>query len=154
VVVGNWHPLTLLSLMLDATLTGTLDPSVPHFTNILLHAINSVLLFLLLQHLTGARWRSLFVAGLFALHPLNVESVVWIAERKNVLSTCFWWLTIFAYARYVQDVTGGKCAAFATYNAASGWQDREKSFLRRSRHVSRVTCHVSTGWRCCSLPSD
>jgi len=84
VVVGNWHPLTMLSLMLDATMAGTLDPSIPHFTNILLHAINSVLLFLLLQYLTGAKWRSLFVAGLFALHPLNVESVVWIAERKNV----------------------------------------------------------------------
>ena len=106
VVLSNWHPLTMLSLMLDATMAGTLDPSVPHFTNILLHAINSVLLFLLLQYLTGAKWRSLFAAGLFALHPLNVESVVWIAERKNVLSTCFWLLTIFAYARYVQGVTG------------------------------------------------
>jgi hypothetical protein len=103
VVVSNWHPLTMLSFMLDATLAGTLDPSVPHFTNILLHAINSVLLFLLLQYLTGARWRSLFVAGLFALHPLNVESVAWIAERKNVLSTCFWLLTIFAYARFVRQ---------------------------------------------------
>ncbi len=76
VVVSNWHPLTMLSFMLDATIAGTLDPSVPHFTNILLHAINSVLLFLLLQHLTGAKWRSWFVAGLFAVHPLNVESVV------------------------------------------------------------------------------
>jgi tetratricopeptide (TPR) repeat protein len=103
VVVSNWHPLTMLSLMLDATMAGTLDPSVPHFTNILLHAINSVLLFLLLQYLTGAKWRSLFVAGLFALHPLNVESVAWISERKNVLSTCFWLLTVFAYARFVQQ---------------------------------------------------
>jgi tetratricopeptide (TPR) repeat protein len=108
VVVSNWHPLTMLSFMLDATIAGTLDPSVPHFTNILLHAINSVLLFLLLQFLTDAKWRSLFVAGLFALHPLNVESVVWIAERKNVLSTGFWLLTIFAYARYVRDMAGGK----------------------------------------------
>ena len=103
VVVSNWHPLTMLSFMLDATIAGTPDPSVPHFTNILLHAINSVLLFLLLQYLTGAKWRSLFVAGLFALHPLNVESVAWISERKNVLSTCFWLLTVFAYARFVQQ---------------------------------------------------
>ncbi len=73
VVVSNWHPLTMLSFMLDATIAGLPDPSVPHFTNILLHAINSVLLFLLLQSLTGAKWRSLFAAGLFALHPLNVE---------------------------------------------------------------------------------
>lgn len=146
VVVGNWHPLTLLSLMLDATVAGTLDPSVPHFTNILLHATNSILLFLLLQHLTGARWRSLFVAGLFALHPLNVESVVWIAERKNVLSTCFWWLTIFAYARYVQDVTGGKCAAFATLPPSPGFGAtgrRGKQVTRTESILSRVTCHVS-----------
>jgi protein O-mannosyl-transferase len=125
-VVSNWHPLTMLSFMLDATMAGTLDPSVPHFTNILLHAINSVLLFLLLQYLTGAKWRSLFVAGLFALHPLNVESVVWISERKNVLSTCFWLLTIFAYARYVHGVTSGTCQG-----------TRTESLL------SRVTCHVS-----------
>jgi tetratricopeptide (TPR) repeat protein len=105
---SNWHPLTWLSLMLDATMAGTLDPTVPHFTNILLHAVDGVLLFLLLQYLTGAKWRSLVAAGLFALHPLNVESVVWISERKNVLSTCFWLLTIFAYARYVQGVIGGK----------------------------------------------
>ena len=141
VVVGNWHPLTLLSLMLDATLAGTPDPSVPHFTNILLHAINSVLLFLLLQYLTGARWRSLFVAGLFALHPLNVESVVWIAERKNVLSTCFWWLTIFAYARYVQDVTGGKCATFATLQR--GKRMAGPGIVIPPPVSSRFTCHVS-----------
>ena len=146
VVVGNWHPLTLLSLMLDATAAGTLDPSVPHFTNILLHAINSVLLFLLLQYLTGARWRSLFVAGLFALHPLNVESVVWIAERKNVLSTCFWWLTIFAYARYVQDVTSGKCPAFAALPPSPGFGAtgrRGKQVTRTESNPSRFTFHVS-----------
>ena len=146
VVVGNWHPLTLLSLMLDATAAGTLDPSVPHFTNLLLHAINSVLLFLLLQHLTGARWRSLFVAGLFALHPLNVESVVWIAERKNVLSTCFWWLTIFAYARYVQDVTSGKCPAFAALPPSPGFGAtgrRGKQVTRTESILSRFTFHVS-----------
>jgi hypothetical protein len=105
-LTSNWHPLTWLSLMFDTTMAGTLDPAVTHFTNIVLHATNSVLLFLLLHHLTGARWRSLFAAGCFALHPLNVESVVWISERKNVLSTSFWLLTIFAYARYVQGMAG------------------------------------------------
>ena len=122
VVVSNWHPMTLLSFMLDATMASSLDASFPHFTNILLHAINSCLLFLLLRYLTGAKWRSLFVAGLFALHPLNVESVVWIAERKNVLSTFFWLLTIFAYARYVR----GKGQA-----------------IRPESDLSRFTFHVS-----------
>ncbi len=131
VVVGNWHPLTMLSFMLDATIAGMPDPSVPHFTNILLHAINSVLLFLLLQYLTGAKWRSLFVAGLFALHPLNVESVVWIAERKNVLSTGFWLLTIFAYARYVEGATSGK------------WQMTGTEKVIPTPVLSRVTCHPS-----------
>jgi hypothetical protein len=111
---SNWHPLTWLSLMFDATIAGTLDPAVAHFTNIILHATNSVLLFLLLNHLTGTKWRSLFAAGCFALHPLNVESVVWISERKNVLSTCFGLLTIFSYARYVQQVTGNGCKVTPT----------------------------------------
>ena len=128
VVVSNWHPLTMLSFMLDATIAGLPDPSVPHFTNILLHAINSVLLFLLLQSLTGAKWRSLFAAGLFALHPLNVESVVWISERKNVLSTGFWLLTIFAYARYVQGVTSGKCQATRTGSILSRVASHESRF--------------------------
>lgn len=97
---SNWHPVTWISHMVDADLSGRVDPEVPHFTNILLHAANSALLFLLLNKLTGTRWRSLFVAGLFALHPLNVESVAWISERKNVLSTLFWLLTLVAYVRF------------------------------------------------------
>jgi protein O-mannosyl-transferase len=99
---SNWHPLTWLSLMLDVTLFESGGPAGPHFTNILFHAANSVLLFWLLRRLTGAHWRSAFVAGLFALHPLNVESVAWVAERKNVLSTFFWLLTLLAYTRYAQ----------------------------------------------------
>jgi tetratricopeptide (TPR) repeat protein len=97
----NWHPLTWISLMLDYNLYG-LDSAGFHATNLVLHIFNSILLFLLLQYITGARWRSAFVAALFALHPLHVESVAWIAERKDVLSTFFAMLTLCAYARYVE----------------------------------------------------
>ncbi len=96
---NNWHPLTWLSFMLDVKLFGT-GPAGPHFINLLLHVANTVLLFLLLRRLTGTRWRSALVAGLFALHPLHVESVAWISERKDVLSTLFWLLTLWAYSRY------------------------------------------------------
>jgi tetratricopeptide (TPR) repeat protein len=89
---ANWHPLTWLSHMLDYQLYG-LDPSGHHLTNVLLHLANTLLLFLVLRGMTGALWRSGLVAALFALHPLHVESVAWVAERKDVLSTFFWMLT-------------------------------------------------------------
>ena len=104
--LNNWHPVTWLSLMFDVTMSGSGGPAAPHFTNLLFHAVNGVLLFLLLRRLTGAVWRSALVAALFALHPLNVESVAWISERKNVLSTCFWLLALLAYARYAQSSAG------------------------------------------------
>jgi protein O-mannosyl-transferase len=96
---GNWHPLTWLSHMLDVSLFG-LHPGPHHLTSLLFHAANTVLVFLVLRRFTGARWPSAVVAGLFALHPLHVESVAWVAERKDVLSTFFWLLTMAAYARY------------------------------------------------------
>jgi Tfp pilus assembly protein PilF len=99
---ANWHPLTWLSLMLDAELFGQ-GPAGPHLTNLLFHAANTVLLFLLFRCLTGAVWRSAFVAALFALHPLHVESVAWVAERKDVLSAFFGMLSLFGYARYVEQ---------------------------------------------------
>jgi protein O-mannosyl-transferase len=98
----NWHPLTWLSHALDCQLFG-LNPAGHHSTNILLHALNVVLLFLLLLRATGAKGRSLLVAALFALHPLNVESVAWIAERKNVLSTLFFLLALGAYGWYARN---------------------------------------------------
>ncbi len=98
---ANWHPLTWLSLMLDVELFGK-GPAGPHLTNLLLHLANTVLLFLLLRRLTGAIWRSAFVAALFALHPLHVESVAWISERKDVLSTFFGLLALGAWGRYVE----------------------------------------------------
>ena len=98
---SNWHPLTWLSHMADCQLFG-LHPWGHHLTNVLLHAINAVLLFVVLRRMTGAVWRSLFVAVLFGLHPLHVESVAWVSERKDVLSTAFWMLVLWAYARRVE----------------------------------------------------
>jgi tetratricopeptide (TPR) repeat protein len=98
----NWHPLTWLSHELDCQLFG-LNPTGPHLVNVLLHAINAAILFLLLAAATGMLWRSLMVAALFALHPLNVESVAWIAERKNVLSMLFFLLALAAYGWYARN---------------------------------------------------
>ena len=97
--IAYWHPLTWLSHMLDCQLYG-LNPGMHHTTNLILHILNSLLLFLVFKQMTGALWRSAFVAALFALHPINVESVAWVAERKNVLSTFFWMLTMLAYVYY------------------------------------------------------
>ncbi|MEW6668811.1 MAG: tetratricopeptide repeat protein [Thermodesulfobacteriota bacterium] len=98
---SNWHPLTWLSHMLDCELYG-LNPSGHHWNNLLLHLVNSMLLFLLLRRLTGAVWRSYLVAALFALHPLHVESVAWVAERKDLLAGFFWILSLWAYAGYAE----------------------------------------------------
>src|ERR1700723_246084 len=99
--LANWHPLTWLSHALDCQLFR-LNPAGHHYTNLLLHALNALLLFLILQWFTGYTARSLMVAALFAVHPLNVESVAWIAERKNVLCMFFLLLTLAAYGWYVQ----------------------------------------------------
>ena len=102
IYASNWHPLTWLSHMVDCQLYG-LNPAGHHLTSLLLHAANSILLFLLLQRMTKAQWPSALVAAFFALHPLHVESVAWIAERKDVLSTLFWILTVWAYVRYTEE---------------------------------------------------
>jgi tetratricopeptide (TPR) repeat protein len=99
--VGNWHPVTWLSHMLDCELYG-LNPRGHHLTNVIFHMVNSVLLFLVLRLMTGAVWRSGLVAALFALHPLHVESVAWVSERKDVLSTLFWLLTMWAYCGFAR----------------------------------------------------
>lgn len=99
--VGNWHPLTWISHMLDVELFG-LNAERHHLVSLLLHTSNTFLLLLVLSRMTGKRLESAFVAALFALHPLHVESVAWIAERKDLLSTFFWMLTILAYLRYVK----------------------------------------------------
>jgi protein O-mannosyl-transferase len=97
----NWHPLTTISHMLDCQLYG-LKAGWHHFTNVLLHSIAAILLFIALRQMTGALWRSAFVAAVFAIHPLRVESVAWIAERKDVLSGVFFMLTLLAYVHYVR----------------------------------------------------
>ena len=98
---ANWHPLTWMSHALDCSLFR-LNPAGHHFTSVLLHAVNVILLFLLLMWATGKTAPSLFVAALFAVHPINVESVAWVAERKNVLCTFFFFLTLWAYGWYAR----------------------------------------------------
>jgi tetratricopeptide (TPR) repeat protein len=99
---SNWFPLTWLSHMLDVELFG-MDPGGHHLTNLLWHLANTVLLFLLLRSMTGALWRSFFAAALFGVHPLHVESVAWVAQRRDVLSTFFLLLTLLAYGWYVRS---------------------------------------------------
>jgi protein O-mannosyl-transferase len=96
---GYWQPPVWLSYMADVTMSGK-GPTGPHLVNVLLHAANAVLVFLLLRQMTGALWRSASVGAFFALHPLRVESVAWITERKDVLSAFFGFLSLFFYARY------------------------------------------------------
>ena len=98
---ANWHPLTWISHMLDIQLFG-LHPRGHHVMNLLFHLANTALLFFVLHRMTKALWQSAFVAALFALHPLHVESVAWVAERKDVLSTFFWMLTLCAYSSYAE----------------------------------------------------
>lgn len=114
--LGHWHPVTFLSYMLDADLYG-LNPGGFHFTNVVLHAANALLVFALFQRMTGATWRSWFVAAVFAVHPLHVESVAWVAERKDVLSAFFGLLALHAYVSWTRQPSrtwyGAVCAAFA-----------------------------------------
>src|SRR6184192_2503368 len=103
----NWHPLTTLSHMLDCQLWGVRADG-HHFTNVVFHTIAVVLLFLVLKQMTGAIWQSAFAAALFAIHPLHVESVAWISERKDVLSAIFFVLTLGAYFHYARSPSLGR----------------------------------------------
>jgi len=98
---SNWHPITWLSHMIDVEIYG-MNPGGHHLTNVIFHIVNSLLLFIILKKATGGFWQSGFVAALFAIHPLHVESVAWISERKDVLSTLFWMLTMWGYIAYVE----------------------------------------------------
>jgi len=135
--VANWHPLTWLSHMLDCQLYG-LRPAGHHLTNLLLHTGSTLLLFLVLSRMTGALWRSACVAALFAWHPLHVESVAWVAERKDVLSAFFFMLTLWAYARYgeVQSLK----SKVQSQSPRVGSQGLDSDL---TDHASRFTFHVS-----------
>jgi protein O-mannosyl-transferase len=113
-----WHPLSWVSHMADYELYG-LKPWGHHLTNVLLHATNAVLVFLVFFRMTGAFWRGAFLASLFALHPLQVDSVAWVAERKNLLSAFFWLLATWAYVRYSRAESGA--GASATAGSRTGW---------------------------------
>ena len=104
---GNWHPLTWMSHLLDFQLYG-LNAAGHHATSLLLHAAKPVLLFLILKRMTRALWPCAMTAALFALHPMHVESVAWISERKDVLSTFFWMLSVGAYVRYAEEMQNAK----------------------------------------------
>jgi tetratricopeptide (TPR) repeat protein len=166
---ANWHPLTWLSHMLDCQIFG-LNPARHHLVNLAFHIANTLLLFSVLNRMTGLRsnksigattpqaglrpdkgvgattprvgalWRSAVVAGLFALHPLHVESVAWIAERKDVLSTFFWLLTLGAYVRYAEGVTSDQPSPRS--GTASRCQVTRKAAVP-APNLSCVTCHPS-----------
>ena len=123
-----WHPLTWLSHMLDCQLFG-LRPAGHHLTSLFLHTLNTLLLFVLLRRMTGRRGPSAMVAALFALHPLQVDSVAWVAERKNVLSTFFVLLSLWAYARYGE------------VQSLKSKVQSQQSASRITHHASRITDH-------------
>ena len=128
-VAANWHPVTVWSHMADCQLFG-LQPWGHHLTNVVLHALNAGLVLALLQLLTGATWRSLWVAALFAVHPLRVESVAWVSERKDVLSGCFGLLSLIAYACYAQR---------RMQNSECRMQNEEAT---DTQHATRFTFHT------------
>ena len=148
-VCGNWHPLTVVSHVLDCQIYG-LKPWGHHFTNVMLHALNTVLVLVLLQQMTGARWRSLFVAVLFAVHPLRVESVAWVAERKDVLSGFFGLLALVCYVRYTGKAVFGnqwsvsnvQASGMTSANRASPITDRASCVRHRASlfYVLSLSC--------------
>jgi tetratricopeptide (TPR) repeat protein len=136
---ANWHPLTWLSHMLDCQLYG-LNPAGHHLTSLLFHAANAVLLFLWLRSLTRAFWRSAFVAALFALHPLHVESVAWVAERKDVLCAFFGLLSLWAYTRYARAKSEGRNPKSEGNPKAELRRDGSQSTTAAApHHASRIT---------------
>jgi len=109
---GNWHPLTWLSHMIDIEIFG-LNSGMYHIMNVFIHMANTLLLFYCLRRMTGSIWKSAVVASIFGLHPLHVESVAWISERKDVLSTFFWMITMLCYTRYIERHTAMSYIAVA-----------------------------------------
>src|ERR1019366_10756848 len=138
--VANWHPVTWLSHMLDVQLFGVRPPG-HHLTSLLLHLATTLLLFLALMAMTRARWRSALVAALFALHPLHVESVAWVSERKDVLSGFFFMLTLWAYARYAEKAVGGN--QLSVISEQSSVNSHQSDGSRTTDHRSLITDYRS-----------
>jgi len=136
---SNWHPLTWLSHMLDYQLFGR-NPGAQHLMNVALHIANTLLLFLVLKRMTGAHWRSALVAALFALHPLHVESVAWLSERKDVLSTFFLFLTLAAYAGYVAKAQSPKPKAQSPKSETESPKSKVQS-PKSKAHSPQSTVH-------------
>jgi protein O-mannosyl-transferase len=141
-VASNWHPLTVLSHTLVWQVFGS-NPWGHHLTNVLLHALNAGLVFWLFQRMTGARWRSLLVAALFAIHPLRVESVAWVAERKDVLSAGFALLTLIAYTCYVQLQSLKSKVQRLKSEVSSYVPETADHVTRFTLHAPRSTLHAS-----------
>src|ERR1035438_8925479 len=138
-----WHPVTWLSHMLDCQLFG-LKPGAPHLVNLGFHIANTLMLFLLLRRMTETFWRSAAVAALFALHPWQVETVAWVAERKNVLSTFFLMLTLWAYARYaeVQSLKSKVQSPESEAQSRRAQRRGQKPQASNTLHASRFTLHA------------
>src|SRR5205823_14428958 len=144
VYASNWHPLTWMSHMLDVDLFGP-DAGGHHVTSVVLHIANSVLLFMVLRKMTGAVWRSALVAALFGVHPLHVESVAWISERKDVLSGFFFMLTLAAYAAYAKEKGEGreeKGESREKKAEISGNVSSVGTEVRSTLHAPRSTLHA------------
>ena len=140
---SNWHPLTWLSHALDCQIYG-LRPWGHHLSSVLLHAAAAILLFLALRRMTGAVWLSAWVAAVFAIHPLRVESVAWVAERKDVLSGLFFMLTLWLYARYVEKAEGFSKAEGGRRKAEGGGRKAEGEPSRRVSASPRDAATDST----------
>ena len=138
---GNWHPVTWLSHMLDCQLFG-LKPGGHHWMNLGFHIANTLLLFVVLRKTTGAVWRSALAAALFAVHPLHIQSVAWVSERKDVLSAFFFLLTLWAWMRYVKE-SAVRSPQSAFNNQARTCQVTGPEKAVRIPHVSRFTFHTS-----------
>ena len=141
---GNWSPVTWLSHMLDYQLYG-LHPKGHYLTNLFLHISSVLILFIVLLRMTGALWKSGFVAAMFALHPLNVESVAWIAERKNVLSTLFWLLTMLAYIHYAEKPTVKRYGLVFLFVTPSQKKERSRRWNARVYFIYFYNLAINTG---------
>ena len=140
---SNWHPLTWISHMADSHLYG-LNPRGHHLTSVVLHAVNAILLFLLVRQMTASLWRSFFVAALFAVHPLRVESVAWVAERKDVLSGLFFMLTLMAYTRYARAPDRARYALVAALFTLGPHVQADARLASAGSFASRLLASGST----------